>query len=251
MEKEFEIKINSDRLNKHKMRTIFRTKHSDLELDLPLDNGVFDFDLINFFAHRNMNPIKEGEEADRELTNDANLFLLESVSQLTHDRFYKEIELHGEPRTDLAELMESVQDDIQKGFNNKLKELGVNQNVDDIEIKFTDGSTTLNEYTDGDIHQFCFEVSHLNKKPSKFEFFVSEENIKVNREELQNTNGNIFGSNERFNYAMDQIDDEIEQQIKEEQEIDFAPRFFAPESETEPEQKPKKSKKQKGQSFSM
>lgn len=241
MEKEFEIKINTGRVNKNLMRSIFRTKHSNLELDLPLDNGVFNFDLINTVAHRNMNPIKEGEQADRELTNDANLFLLESVSQLTHDRFYKEIELHGEPRTDLSELMESVQDDIQKGFNNKLKVLGVNQNVDDIEIKFTDGSTTFNEYSGGDIHQFCFEVSHLNKKLSKFEFFVSDDNPKVNREELLNTNDNIFGSNERFNYVMDQIDVQIEQQIKEEQEMDFAPQFFDPEAEPEP--KPKKSKK--------
>lgn len=246
MEKEFEIKINQ--ADKQAMRTIFRTKHSDLELNLPLDNGVFGFDLINTVAHRSINPIKEGQEADRELTIDASLFL-ESVSQVIHDRFYKEIELHGEPRTDLTELMESVQGDIHKGFNNKLKELGVNHNVDDIEIKFTDGSTTFNEYSGGDIHQFCFEVSHLNKL-SKFEIFVSEENPSVNREGLQKDYGNIFGSNERFNYVMDQIDVQIEQQIKEEQEMDFAPHFDAPEKEPEPKSK-KSKKRDRGHGFSM
>ncbi|PMR71787.1 hypothetical protein [Billgrantia endophytica] len=242
MEKEFEIKIKQ--ADKQAMRAIFRTKHSDLELDLPLDNGAFDFNVIENTSNSILNQDKEGQERRR----DSNMFI-ESVSTIIHDRFYKEIELHGEPRTDLAELMESVQDDIQKGFNNKLKELGVNQNVDDIEVKFTDGSTTFNDYSGGDVHQFCFEVSHLNKL-SKFEIFVSEENPSIKREGLQKDYGTIFGSNERFNYVMDQIDVQIEQQIKEEQEMDFEPHFDAPEKEPEPKSK-KSKKRDRGHGFSM
>jgi hypothetical protein len=247
MEKEFEIKINSNRLNKQIMRSIFRTKHSDLELDLPLNNGVFDFNLIENTANSNLYLDKEGYERRR----DSGIFI-DSVSKIIHDRFYKEIELHGEPRTDLLEIMESVQDEIKKGFNNKLKELGVNQNVDDIEIKFTDGSTTLNENNDGDIHQFCFEVSHLNKI-SKFEFFVTVENPKVNREGLLQDYSNIvdrIGGKERFNYVMDQIDIVIEQQIKEKQEMDLAPQFNMEESEQEPKTK-KSRKRDRGNGFSM
>lgn len=245
MEKEFEIKLN--RANKQVMKSIFRTKHSDLELLLPLDNGVFDFDLINTVAHRSINPVKEGEHIDRELTIDSNLFI-ESVSQVIRDRLHKEVEENGEPETELAELVKSVQNDIKKGFDDKLKEIGVNHNVDDIEIKFTDGSTTFSEYSGYDIHQFCFEVSHLNKI-SKFEFFVTNENPKVNREGLQKDYGKIFGSNERFNYVMDKIDAQIKQQIKEEQEMDFTPYFLdAPEKEP----KSKKSKKRdRGHGFSM
>lgn len=246
MEKEFEIKIKSATTNS--VNAIFRTEKSDLELLLPLRDGKFDFSEVEKASNYRTNPVREGEQLEREMAVDSNLFI-ESVSQVIHGRFYKEIELHGEPRTDIAELMEIVQNDIKKGFDDKLKEMGVNHDVDDIEVKFTDGSTIFNDYSGGDLHQFCFEVSHLNRL-SKFEIFVNEVNPKVNREGLQLDYGNIFGGKERFNYVMDQMDVVIEQQMKEEQEMDFAPLFDRDESV--PELKAKKSRKRdRGNGFSM
>jgi hypothetical protein len=117
MEKEFEIKIN--KATTDSVKAIFRTKHSNLELTLPLKNGKFDFNEVEKSSNYNINPVREGEQLEREMAVDSNLFI-ESVSQVIQDRFYKEVEEYGEPRTDLMELMETVQDDIKEGFDRQL-----------------------------------------------------------------------------------------------------------------------------------
>ncbi|MCH4813131.1 hypothetical protein [Vreelandella neptunia] len=117
MEKEFEIKIN--KATRDTLSAIFKTEKSDLELLLPLKDGKLDFKAVEQASNYSINPVKEGEELEREMAIDSNLFI-ESVSQVIHDRFYKEIELHGEPRTGLRELVEAVQGDIENDFNNQL-----------------------------------------------------------------------------------------------------------------------------------
>lgn len=110
MEKEFEIKIN--RTTNDAVKTIFRTQKGDLELKLPLNDGSFDFKLVEDISNHFSNKAHP-------MYRDTNV-LIESVAVIIEDRLYKELEFQANTRPDLEKIMKAVHGDIEKGFNSKI-----------------------------------------------------------------------------------------------------------------------------------
>lgn len=110
MEKEFEIKIN--KATKDAVKTTFRTQKGDLELRLPLNDGSFDFKLVEDISNHFSNTAHP-------MYRDTNV-LIESVAVIIEDRLYKELELQADTRPDLEKIMKAVHGDIENGFNSQI-----------------------------------------------------------------------------------------------------------------------------------
>ncbi|MGP9656169.1 MULTISPECIES: hypothetical protein [Halomonas] len=110
MEKEFEIKIN--KATKDAVKTTFRTQKGDLELRLPLNDGSFDFKLVQDISNHFSNTAHS-------MFRDTNVFI-ESIAVIIEDRLHKELELQADTRPDLEKIMKAVHGDIEKGFNSQI-----------------------------------------------------------------------------------------------------------------------------------